>query len=132
MVPSDYFSSDYFNDYFGDGGVTPPPVPIQSGAGGNPTIIIAPMAQTWQNGGTAVNNLALYPRRIFWDAPAAPGDALQIEDGHGTVLFRATARAQYDSQYAIISGGPKWAGGTRWRDFIVTEMDSGSLFIWFT
>ncbi|MCM3901013.1 MAG: hypothetical protein ND866_04845, partial [Pyrinomonadaceae bacterium] len=55
------------------------------------------------------------------------------ESPTGSILFEATARAQYASQYwrpnRMKKGHPR--GGVRWQDFIVTQIDSGDLYIWY-
>jgi len=127
---NDYFDSDYYNEYFGDsgGGPTSP----SGGFGGKPIVVIASMTSSWYTGGGSTSTqLSLYPRVIFWDAPQNSGDVLQIEDGNGNVLFKATAASQYDSRYVVLN--KRWESpGIRWRDFIVTTISSGTLYLWAT
>lgn len=97
---------------------------------GMPILIEAPMGATYQNGGSAPNGLAIYPRAIQWDNPGAAGHKVVIKaSASGSVLYEATAKAQYDSQYVRLNKDNR--GGVKWIDFIVTQLDSGQLFIWY-
>lgn len=99
-----------------------------------PIVISTPMTESYQTGGAAPNALAIFPRVIFWDNPGAAGHKVTIKSSStGIVLFEATAKARYDSQYFIptrIRKSPR--GGVKWLDFIVTQMDSGQLLIWYS
>jgi len=103
------------------------------GSQGNPILIDSIMALSWQNGGSAPNNLQIYPRVIKWDNPSAGGHELIITDINGQVLFTHTAQAQFKGCYVRLNRGGGGGGvGVRWKDFIVTKIDSGELFIWYT
>ncbi|MCM3901014.1 MAG: SGNH/GDSL hydrolase family protein [Pyrinomonadaceae bacterium] len=92
-----------------------------------PFVITAPMVVSFQaGGGSGVNNLAIFPRAILWDNPGAAGHKVAIkESATGSTLFEATASAQYARQYVRLDRGVKWL------DFIVTQLDSGQLYIWY-
>jgi len=136
-VATDLFVSDYFNEYYNEyfGPIPGPPPSPSAGTGTLPIVVEAVMTLSWFNGGGSPNNLAIVPRRILWDNAGAAGHAVLIVDGNGTVLFKATATAQFDSKYAILTGGRGSLhnrGGARWKDFQVTQLDSGQLYIWYT
>lgn len=99
-----------------------------------PIVISVPMTESYQDGGAAPNTLAIFPRVIFWDNPGAVGHKVTIKSSAtGIVLFEATAKAQYDSQYFTATRIRKTQrGGVKWPDFIVTRIDSGQLFIWYS
>jgi hypothetical protein len=90
----------------------------------NPVEIHFVMSSSYQNS-SPPNNLALYPRRIEWDNPASAGHVVTIKDGSGAVVFQATAKSAGDSQY-FVQRAP-----VRWNDFIVSRIDSGTLYLYF-
>lgn len=100
---------------------------------GNPIWIDTVMALSYQNSGSAPNNLQIYPRAIKWDNPGAAGHAVVITDINGQVLFTHTAQAQYKGCYVILNRNSGGGGrSVRWKDFIVPQIDSGDLYIWYT
>jgi hypothetical protein len=95
-----------------------------------PIVISAVMEMSYETGGTAPNDLAIYPRAILWDNAQAAGHKVVIKaSSTGAVLFTATAKAQFDSQYTRLNKDNR--GGVKWQDFIVTQIDSGQLYIWY-
>jgi hypothetical protein len=101
----------------------------------NPIVVTGVMTTSYQGSGLAPNTLAIFPRAIFWDAPNASGDKVVIKaSASGAVLYTATAIAQYNSQYwrpnRVKPKGNR--GGIKWQDFIVTQLDSGTLYIWYS
>jgi hypothetical protein len=113
---------------------------FNAGTQGLPIVINDVMPATYQNSGAAPNNLSIYPRRIEWvppysqkGGPGLGGQVLRIEDGHGKVLFQHTASSQLENVYVLLTGGnPNARGGVKWKDFIVTVMEGGRLFIWYS
>jgi len=100
---------------------------------GNPILIDSAMALSYQNGGSAPNHFQIYPRVIKWNNPGAAGHKVIITDINGKVLFTHTAQAQYKGCYVVLNRNSGGGGsGVRWKDFIVTQIDSGELFIWYT
>jgi hypothetical protein len=94
---------------------------------GNPLFFMGPMPTTYQNSGLAPNSLPIYPRAIHWVDPQATADNLKIKNAAGTVvLFEAVAEDKDISQYILLPTG------IRWNDFQVTELDSGSVYIYYS
>lgn len=95
-----------------------------------PIVISAVMEMQYVAGGTAPSTLAIYPKAIMWDNPTTAGHKVIIKQSStGSVLFTATARAQFDTQYVRLNKDTR--GGVKWQDFIVTQIDSGTLYIWY-
>ena len=100
---------------------------------GNPILIDSVMVLSYQNSGSAPNNLQIYPRAIKWDNPGAAGHEVTITDINGQVLFNHTAQAQFKGCYVRLNrGGGGGGNSVRWKDFIVTKIDSGELYIWYS
>lgn len=92
---------------------------------GNPLVITAPMGATYLNSGPP-NNLAVMPRKIYWLNPANIGDTFIINSADGRVLFTGRCEVANQSQFFDAPVSDKW------RDFQVTTLASGTLYIYFS
>jgi len=93
---------------------------------GGPVMFDAVMEKGYVESGVSPNTFAIYPKAILWHDPAAAGHEVRVEASDGTLLFHATADSVAASQYVKFK-----KGGIKWIDFIVTQIDSGQLFIWY-
>ena len=86
------------------------------------------MTVTYQNSTGCPNNLSLYPLKIYWYDPAATGDTFVITAGSATtsqVLFEGRCESTSQSQYFDV------ASCDRWKDFSVSTLGSGVLWLYF-
>jgi hypothetical protein len=98
----------------------------------NPLIIASPMAQKYK---AATNTVGagglgafsyLLIEKVIWETPANIGDTVQITDPDtGNVLLPMTCEAANISQVFDWTAKPK-----RWRDFIVGQISSGTLYVY--
>jgi hypothetical protein len=126
-----------FGDAFGDDTLATNGVPLavtvsKGGITNNPIIVAQVMAVSYQNQPGKLNNLAIFPRRIYWYDPQATSDKVVIKtSATGKVLWEATCEAIHKSQYVELQEIGD-GSGSKWNDWIVTVLDSGTLYIWFT
>jgi len=99
----------------------------------NPVIINSlPMAASYKAAtatqGPAGLGLFSYLRieKVIWESPAAVGNIVAIKDpASGAILLPMTCEAAGSSPVFDWTAKPR-----RWSDFIVTNLDSGTLYIY--
>jgi hypothetical protein len=83
------------------------------------------MSGTFQSLLPAVNQHPfLLIEKVYWKTPASQGDTVSIVDAQGNVLLPLACEVAGQSQIIDWSARPKI-----WRDFQVTTLSSGTLFI---
>ena len=98
----------------------------------NPVIITTPMAASYK-AATATQGPAglgsfsyLRIEKVIWESPAVVGNIVAIKDpASGAILLPMTCEAAGISQVFDWTAKPR-----RWSDFIVTNLDSGTLYIY--
>lgn len=91
----------------------------------NPLSIDSVMAATYQNS-SPPNALAIFPRKIYWFNPANIGDLVNIIAADGKLLWAARCEVANQSQFFDAPVSDKW------RDFQVSVLGSGTLYIYFS
>ena len=93
----------------------------------NPIEIDAIMSGYYQASILAINQRPyLRIEKIYWFQPANVGDQAVIEDLSGNFLFQAQCEVASQSQVFDWNAKPK-----TWKDFRVTNLGSGRLYIYF-
>jgi hypothetical protein len=95
----------------------------------NPIVLDSTMASGWK----ALTNLgsplgAVLVEKIYWENPATIGDVVTITDGFATnpvTLLALRCEVANQSQLVDWTSHPK-----AWRDFEVTAIGSGTLYIY--
>lgn len=90
----------------------------------SPMILDSVMPSTYRNS-SPVNNLSVYPLRIYWFNPATIGDTFQFQAPDGSDLFDGRCEAAGQSQYFDV------APGTEWKDWKLATLASGKLYLYF-
>ncbi len=95
-----------------------------------PIVINATMSAGWRslqtlNTGTNATGIRVF--KVIWDAPSTVGNTFEIVDPvDSTVLLTGTCSvASQDIQYNFDENPASW------RDFKVTTLSSGTLYIWY-
>lgn len=100
-----------------------------------PIVIDAVMASGWKALQTlvaAANAVGFHVTKVLWVGPTTVGHAFEIKSvtsGTPITLLKGTcAVASEDVDYSHFDDV---SGGAPWRDFQVTTLDSGVLYIWY-
>jgi hypothetical protein len=92
----------------------------------NPIVLTATMGATFQASLPVINQRPyILVEKVLWESPVTPGDAVSIVDSQGNVLLPLTCEVASQSQIVDWSAHPKI-----WRDFQVTTLTSGTLYIY--
>lgn len=89
-----------------------------------PIVLTTTMGATYRNS-SPPNVLSIYPEIIFWLQPSTAGHTFVIGDPAGNTIFTGYCEANNQSQYFAV------APATRWFDWQLTTLASGTLYIWF-
>jgi hypothetical protein len=92
----------------------------------NPIILTATMGSTFQASLPTINQRPyILVEKVLWETPATPGDTVAIVDSNGNVLLPLTCEVASQSQIVDWSAHPRI-----WRDFQVSTLASGTLYIY--
>jgi hypothetical protein len=92
----------------------------------NPVVVNTAMGSTFQASLPAINQRPyVLVEKVLWETPASIGDTVSIVDSQGNVLLPLTCEVASQSQIVDWSAHPKI-----WRDFQVTVLGSGTLYVY--
>lgn len=92
----------------------------------NPVIVVAIMAASFKASIPAVNQYPyLLIEKLYWEQPSHVGDTFQIEANDGTIIAAGQCGVAGVDVTIDWSAHPKI-----WSDFRVTQLSSGTLFIY--
>ena len=90
----------------------------------DPIILTQAMTGTYKTLSGLVD-LALRIERVLWVGPVSPGDTFTIVDANGYVLLSRTCSVAHQDVDTDFNANPEL-----WRDFQLSQISSGTLYIY--
>jgi hypothetical protein len=91
----------------------------------SPFILDTVMSNTYRNTVGPVNNLSIFPLRVYWLNPSNIGDTFQFVDPNGVVIFEGRCEVANQSQYFDVANPDKWI------DWKLGTLSSGKIELYY-